>query len=55
MYRTKLSCRVFKNLRAYKRDVPMIETVETTIEPDNRIEVVNTIKKRAKTNLQSKS
>ena len=48
MYRTRLSCRVLKKLRAYKRDVPMIEAVESTIEPDNRIEVVNTIKKEPK-------
>ena len=45
MHRTRLSCRVLKKLRAYKRDIRMIETVETIIEPDSRVEAVNIIKK----------
>ena len=48
MYRTRLSCRVSKKLRTYKRDAPMMKTVETTIELDNRIDEVNTIKKEPK-------
>ena len=47
MHRTRLSCKVLKTLRAYKREVPIIEVVETIIEPepDNRIKVVNTMQK----------
>ena len=45
-YRTRLTYRVLKKLRTYKK-VPIIEAVETIIEED-RIEVVNTIKKELK-------
>ena len=45
MYRTRLLCRVLKKLKAYKRKAPEIEAVETIVEPYNRIEVVNTIRK----------
>ena len=47
MYRTRLTCRVLKKLKTYKKVVPVIEVVETIIEED-RIEVVNTIKKESK-------
>ena len=43
MYRIRLLYRVLRKLKVYKRKVPEIEAVETIVEPDNRIEVVNTI------------
>ena len=45
MYRIKLLCRVLKKLKTYKRKAPEMEAVETIVESDNRIEVVNTIRK----------
>ena len=45
MYGTRISCRALKKLRAYKREVPMIEAVETIVEPDDRIEAINTVKR----------
>ena len=45
MHRRWLICRVRKKLRAYKRKIPIIEAVETIIEPDNRVEIVNVIRK----------
>ena len=46
MYRTRLIYRVLKKLRAYKRKTtPLVETVETILELDNGIEVINTIGK----------
>ena len=38
-------CGVFKKLKAYKKKAPEIEAAETIVEPDNRIEVINTIRK----------
>ena len=45
MYRIRLLCRVLKKLKAYKRKALEIEAVETIVEPNNRIEVLNTIRK----------
>ena len=45
MYRIRLLCRVLKKLKAYKRKALEIEAAKTIVEPDNRIEVVNTIRK----------
>ena len=46
MYRTRLTCRVLKKLKTYKR-VLIVEAVETIIEED-RIEIVSTLKKELK-------
>ena len=49
MYRTRLICRVLKRLRAYKIEpIPTMETVETIIELDEEVEVINTIRKTPK-------
>ena len=45
MYRIRLIYRVFKKLKAYKRKALKMEAIETIVEPDNRIEVLNTIRK----------
>ena len=44
MYRTRLICRVLKKFRTYKKKTPLVEAVQTILEPDERIEVVNTIR-----------
>ena len=45
MYRIRLLCKVLKKLKAYKRKALKMEAIETIVEPDNRIEVLNTIRK----------
>ena len=46
MYQTRLICRVLKKLRIYKRKtIPLVKAVETILEPNERIEVINTIRK----------
>ena len=45
MYRTRLSCKVLKKLKAYKKEIPVIEAVEIIIELDNRIEAIKYNKK----------
>ena len=45
MYRTRLICRVLMKLSAYKRQLPTIQAVETIVKLDEKIEVVNTIRK----------
>ena len=46
MYKKRLVYRVLKKFRAYKREtIPAIEAIETIIEPEEGLEIINTIRK----------